>query len=90
MHNIYWFMAQLQRKANMASRTTTINANNNNIMTMIIIVIILKINLGVLYCWKDRSKPQNSKTPKENVAFCGYLKVTAVNLTTTETDSVWT
>ena len=32
-------MAQLQRKANMASRTTTINANNNNIMTMIIIVI---------------------------------------------------
>ena len=33
-------MAQLQRKAHMASRTTTINANNNNIMTMIIIIII--------------------------------------------------
>ena len=34
-------MAQLQRKANMASCTTTINANNNNIMTMIIIIIII-------------------------------------------------
>ena len=34
-------MAQLQRKAHMASRTTTINANNNNIMTMIIIIIII-------------------------------------------------